>query len=98
MEAMSTVTTGAMAPVLSTFADNGQKQGSSNMPQLYNKLVGLNQFTVNAVTQMEAERLHGQLCNNEKVPTTNDIKLCTEMLIAKRMQLKAGQKLSSSRN
>jgi len=42
MEAMSAVTTGAMAPVVSTFADNnGQKQGSSNVPELYNKLVGL---------------------------------------------------------
>ena len=89
---MSTVTTGAMAPVLSTFADNGQKQGSSNTPQLYNKLVGLNQFTVNAVTQMEAERLHGQLCNNEKVPTTNDIKLCTEMLITQKDAVKGWAK------
>ena len=41
---------------------------------------------------MEAERLHGQLCNNEKVPTTNDIKLCTEMLIAQKDAVKGWAK------
>jgi hypothetical protein len=53
-------------------------------PKLYDLMLGLNQFTTDAVTDGEAERLHGQLCNNEKVPTRDDIKFCKSMLIAQK--------------
>jgi hypothetical protein len=44
---------------------------------------------------MEAERLHEQFCNNEKVSTAKDIKLCTEMLIAQKDAVKGWAKYFS---
>jgi hypothetical protein len=53
---------------------------SATEPKLYNLELGLNQFTTDAVTDGEAQRLHGQLHNNEKVTTKDDITYCKAML------------------
>jgi len=73
-------------------AENGDSNQKS-VVKLYHQKLALNQISPNrAVTEADAVRLHGQLTNNEKVATKEDIANCIKILEEQRNLVKGWTK------
>mgnify|MGYP006271347803 CR=1 FL=1 len=63
---------------------NQQQQQPPESTELRNISLGLNQFSTKSVDREQALSLHGQLTNNERGATENDIKQCCNILRAQK--------------